>query len=300
MKAYKSPAKINWYLRVLNKREDGFHNIETIMQTVGLFDEMTFEPSSDVEVLMTPSLGLKMEENLVFKTVLKVKELFNSKKGIRIHIKKQIPSGAGLGGGSSNAATTIVALTKMWGLDVNFRKLYEIAQSIGSDVPFFLYSPIAIVKGRGEVIETFKIKHSYKIMIVKPDISISTSWAYSQLQRSKDFAYHSHLQLFKRALIEADWVDVKKHGINDFEGVIFSSYPEFAEIKDGLLGFGARYALMSGSGSSIYAVFEGEGYKEAFDFYSDRFSTWIVDTLINPVYNIGQCNTKKHTKKEEL
>lgn len=284
MTSLKSPAKINWYLKVLNKRQDGFHNIESVMQTIGLFDDITIEHSDNIEVSMNPSLGISMEENIVFKTVLKFRELTETRRGVRININKQIPSGAGLGGGSSNAATTLLAINSLWSLNLGIKDLCRIAKLIGSDVPFFLNSPVAIVRGRGDVIEPLTMNHTYKIIIIKPDISVSTAWAYNQLQRDSEYSYKSKIEPFTKGLIEADFKAIKRHGINDFEKVIFSKHPELEDIKKKLLNIGADYAMMSGSGSAIYGVFKDSNYKKAYDTYYPQYQTWIADTINRPLH----------------
>ncbi|MFQ3573597.1 MAG: 4-(cytidine 5'-diphospho)-2-C-methyl-D-erythritol kinase, partial [Thermodesulfovibrionales bacterium] len=279
MLSIKSPAKINWYLRVLNKRDDGFHNIETAMQTVSLFDYITLEPSEDIEVSMTPSLGIKMEENIAYKTVLTLKKLTKTQRGVKILIKKQIPDGAGLGGGSSNAATTLLALNYLWRLNLDIKRLSEISKLIGSDVTFFLNSSPAIVRGKGDIVEPLDIKKNYKVVIVKPDVSISTAWAYGQLQRDKGYQRQSDTISFKKFLTEGDLKSMRDQYVNDFEEVVFKRYPELEDIKNGFLKVGAGYAAMSGSGSSIYGVFADDSYKRAYDLYSPHYKTWVVDTL---------------------
>lgn len=252
----RAPAKINWYLKVLNKRKDGFHNIESLMQKISLFDEMTFQHSDTVDLLINPPMNISISDNLIYRTVLKLREKLNIQKGVSIKVKKNVPIGAGLGGGSSDSAYTLIGLNKLWGLGLSKEDLTGLAIEIGSDVPFFLSSFLASVKGKGEVIEELDDCQSYNIVIVKPKMSISTAWAYGLLNRGEDTSYQSDLNEFIKAFLNGDFNTMSKLGINDFENPIFRHYPELSQIKGALIKSGSQYSLMSGSGSCIFGLFE--------------------------------------------
>ena len=149
VKAY---AKINLGLKVLGKREDGYHELEMIMVNVGLHDVLYFKISEDVMVIMDKTI-CEMEDNIVYKTAMYIKNRYKVQQGVKIKIKKKIPDGGGMGGGSSDAASTIIALNKLWNLGLNKKEMLEVAAKIGSDVPFFIVNKLSFVKGRGEKIE---------------------------------------------------------------------------------------------------------------------------------------------------
>jgi len=261
-----APAKINWFLKVGRKRPDGYHEILSLMQFITLYDELSFTLSEDITVnIENPEmLNIPMEDNLVFKTALRLKEITGSKKGVFIKIKKEIPSGAGLGGGSSDAAVTLKGLNDLWSLGLKQKELMDIASEIGSDVPFFLNGPAAIVRGRGDIIEKIELKDSRILLLVKPDIRISSKWAYSEFDRIKGGEGNT-------------WDD---HTINDLEEPVFIRYPELKEIKERLLKSGALYAAMTGSGSALFGVFntEEEAHKALLNF--ENLWTKVVKTIV--------------------
>ena len=281
-----APAKINWFLKVGRKRPDGYHEILSLMQFITLYDELSFTLSEDITVnIENPEmLNIPMEDNLVFKTALRLKEITGSKKGVFIKIKKEIPSGAGLGGGSSDAAVTLKGLNDLWSLGLKQKELMDIASEIGSDVPFFLNGPAAIVRGRGDIIEKIELKDSRILLLVKPDIRISSKWAYSEFDRIKGgegnspFNSPSYLKRGKGGVSGEGncWDD---HIINDLEEPVFIRYPELKEIKERLLKSGALYAAMTGSGSTLFGVFntEEEAHKALLNF--ENLWTKVVKTI---------------------
>jgi 4-diphosphocytidyl-2-C-methyl-D-erythritol kinase len=282
-----APAKINWFLKVGRKRPDGYHEILSLMQFITLYDELSFTLSEDITVnIENPEmLNIPMEDNLVFKTALRLKEITGSKKGVFIKIKKEIPSGAGLGGGSSDAAVTLKGLNDLWSLGLKQKELMDIASEIGSDVPFFLNGPAAIVRGRGDIIEKIELKDSRILLLVKPDIRISSKWAYSEFDRIKGgegnspFNSPSYLKRGKGGVSGKSntWDD---HTINDLEEPVFMRYPELKEIKERLLKSGALYAAMTGSGSTLFGVFntEEEAHKALLNF--ENLWTKVVKTIV--------------------
>ena len=153
-----SPAKLNLNLRVISKRIDGYHNLETTFQLIDLFDEITFEKSNESFSISCDGLKIEPENNLIFKSFNAIKKYCEVDEGIRIHLKKNIPVGAGLGGGSSNAATTLIALNKIWGLDLSREDLAKIGKPIGADIPIFIYGKNAIAKGIGDVFLDVELK----------------------------------------------------------------------------------------------------------------------------------------------
>ena len=173
----KTPAKINWFLSITGKRNDGYHNILSLMQCIGLYDELTFEQSDGLDLIS--DMDISPEENLVFKAASALGKRVSCDKGAKISLKKNIPSGAGLGGGSSDAACTLKGLNMLWKLKLGSTELSSIAAEIGSDVPFFLQGPCALIEGRGEILKPLKVLFPTVLLLVKPSVSVSTAWAYA-------------------------------------------------------------------------------------------------------------------------
>lgn len=257
----RSPAKVNIGLRVLSRRRDGFHNIETIFYPVKLTDNITvnIESLNDsfshdiISVKTDPELGIGNGKNICYRAVTLFVEKFkvSGHHRFNIRIKKRIPTGAGLGGGSSNAASVLKILSKHFGF--NERKqmglLKKVAAELGSDVPFFLQGKPAYAEGKGEkltLLPDFKIKSM--ILVVNPGIHISTPTAYRDLNvkipRAKKL---NRIKKYSNGN--------EKLMINDFERTVFKKHPKIEKIKYDLLKSGAVFALMSGSGSSVYGVF---------------------------------------------
>jgi len=246
-------AKINIGLYITEKRNDGFHNLQTVFYPVSLCDALEFvAPPGKMTGDEFSSSGIDIdcppEKNLVMKALLKLRE-FKHLPFMRIHLHKAIPFGAGLGGGSSDAATFIKGLNKHFGLGMSNEELKEIALTIGSDCPFFIDGNPAYAEGRGEITTPVDPVISGKhIVIIKPDIDISTKEAYQEcvpLKRPPDLKDHFNLEITR-------WKDLIG---NDFEKSLFLKYPQLAIIKKSLYDAGALYSSMSGSGSSIYGIF---------------------------------------------
>lgn len=276
-----APAKINWFLKVGQKRPDGYHEILSLMQFITLYDELSFTPSEDITVsIENPEmLNIPMKDNLVFKAALKLKEITGTVKGASIKIKKEIPSGAGLGGGSSDAAVTLKGLNDLWSLGLKNNELMDIASRLGSDVPFFLNGPAAVVRGRGDIVERINLKESYILLLVKPPISISSSWAYSELDRVRGTSI-VNLPSVDMSVGESKLGLWSSNLHNDLEEPVFISYPELKEIKEKLLKSGALYTAMTGSGSTLFGVFrtDEDAHKVSLNF-KDLW-TKVVRTII--------------------
>ncbi|HMK56590.1 MAG TPA: 4-(cytidine 5'-diphospho)-2-C-methyl-D-erythritol kinase [Dissulfurispiraceae bacterium] len=261
----KAPAKINWSLYVLDRRGDGYHNILSFMQCIALYDTLVFEPADGIELLS--NMTIPQEENLVFRTAALLKKHADTTLGAKITLRKEIPSGAGLGGGSSDAAFALIGLNKIWGLGLGNHELKQLAAYIGSDVPFFLDGPAAIVQGRGDVLQPVDSLQADSMLIVKPDISVSTASAYAMVAESREDSdiidsltnngeKLNNIKLIIRALGEGRPELLRSSLHNDFEMVVFRRHPVIREIKDRMLDAGAAAALMSGSGSAVFGLFE--------------------------------------------
>jgi len=249
-----SPAKINIGLRVLRKRVDGYHDIETIFHEVKLFDEIEMEIYDEIEFESDSDEIPRGFENLCLKAVRIFFESFGIHSGVRIYLKKRIPVGAGLGGGSSNSATVLKGLNILFNVGADDDHLCELGSLIGSDVPFFIKGGTAYATGRGEIIEPIDVKVPYKIVIVYPGVKISTAWAYENLKLKG----HKGEESLKKIFVE----NVKNPAAlreligNDFEELVFSHYPVVEDVKRKLYKLGSVFSLMSGSGSAVFGFFE--------------------------------------------
>lgn len=247
-------AKINLGLRITGKRHDGYHDIETIFYPVNLFDALEFVDSSGTQNIDTLTVtGLETggvpKDNLVMKGVRLLREEF-SFPILKIHLHKAIPAGAGLGGGSSDAAGIIRGINKYFGLSIADEKMKAIALNLGSDCPFFIKSIPSLARGRGEIMEPMdNFLSGYYILLVNPGIGISTKEAYQN-------CHPGHPVSDLRQLVSRQVELWKELIINDFEESVFAKYPLISEIKKSLYSSGAVYSSMSGSGSTVFGIFK--------------------------------------------
>jgi 4-diphosphocytidyl-2-C-methyl-D-erythritol kinase len=264
-------SKINLGLHVLRKRSDGFHDLETIFYPVALQDalEIIHSPSGETKVTLSGlSLDTPQEDNICFKAWSLLKKDFADLPAVTIHLHKVIPSGAGLGGGSADGAFTLLLLNKKFNLGLSEVQLMGYALKLGSDCPFFILNKAAHAEGRGELLHELSLDLSaFSILLVNPGIHVSTAQAFATIKPSSD-------RTSLKTLIQkppAEWRNVIK---NDFESATFSLHPEIGTIKESLYSNGAIYASMSGSGSSVFGLFE-KGTKAIPSFPSHYFTAWI-------------------------
>ena len=256
-------AKINWFLRVLGKRDDDFHEICTVFQTVSLSDFLTFSGSDEIILECNDDKIPTGEENLIVKAALILKEKFEIEKGAKIRLAKNIPIGGGLGGGSSNGAVALLGLAKLWGIRIDFAELLKIGKQLGSDVPFFLSGGTALGTGRGIEIETIKDADEKFLLIVTPKVSVSTRDAFARLEATRltKEASKSILQICR---FQAKALDLRHSELkNDFEASVFAAEPEIERARKKLLELGAIRASMSGSGASVFAIFDKQETRQA-------------------------------------
>lgn len=267
-------AKINLQLLILGKRDDGFHELFTIFQTVSLRDSLTFEISDALTLTSNLKYLPTDERNLVIRAAKALQQRFGLNMGAAIHLEKRIPSPGGLGGGSSNAATALIGLRRLWEIDATDNHLNDIAAEIGSDAPFFLYGGTAIGIGRGEVIEPIGDLEAKFMLIVTPKVRVSTRRAFERINAATltKEALNHNLQVCRS---EAESLDLHHSAlINDFEASVFSAYPEIKRVKDTLLDLGAVNAAMSGSGASVFAIFDKEETRQSAQKALDREINW--------------------------
>lgn len=248
-----SPAKINFGLNIIKKREDGFHDLKTFFYPIyDLCDKITFEKSDHFIFESNNADLVKDPNNLIQEAHSQLENLIKKKIKVKIHLEKNIPIGAGLGGGSSNAASALLGLNEMFELNLKEEKLLETALSLGSDVPFFIKSKPAVGTSRGEILQYSEIYIDKPILIINPGIHISTKDAFSNIKPKKsEFNYKYFLQNKN-----IDFEYLKENLKNDFEHYVFSIYPEIKGIKDNLYKHNALFTLMSGTGSTIFGIFD--------------------------------------------
>ena len=267
-KSFRLPsyAKINLSLRILGKRADGFHELCTIFQTISLCDYLNFEAHSEMILTCDDDKISTGDENLIVKAAKILKSEFAVKTGASIHLEKTIPAPGGLGGGSSNAAIVLIGLLKLWKIEIELSDLCEISKTIGSDVPFFLFGGTALGSGRGTEITPLKDFHAKNMLVVTPNADVSTKAAFARINMS-DLTNKSSKSILEICRNEANSLYLRQSNLkNDFEATVFELEPETARAKKKLLDCGAKYALLSGSGASVFAIFDSiTSRQKAFD-----------------------------------
>ena len=254
---FKTPAKVNLGLHVHGKREDGFHELETIFQMVSLFDDVELELLSSGIKLECDMPGIPTDDtNLVCKAALLLRKSYQVEgKGVSIRLKKKIPFGAGLGGGSGNAAGVLMGLNRLWDLNIDREKLFTLAAELGSDVPFFLTSPCALGKGRGERLKVLESCSKFQVLLVFPGFPIATSWVYQNL-RLKLTKRPNNISILRKNLSLSNITSLGSQLYNDLESVVIQKFPEVKVVKNELWAWGALGVLLSGSGSTVFGIFD--------------------------------------------
>jgi len=270
-------AKINLLLRVVGKRTDGFHEICTIFQTVSLCDYLSF--SRDKKIILTcDDKKIPVDDvNLIVRAAKLLRENYEVKTGAKIHLEKKIPAPGGLGGGSSNAAAALLGLVNLWRIKIDFEDLCGIGAQLGSDVPFFFYGGTALGTGRGtEVFSLENFAENY-ILIVTPKVDVSTDEAFARLD-APDLTNKGSKSILKICRDEVNSLYLRQSNLkNDFERVIFEIEPEVARAKQKLFDCGAKRALMSGSGASVFGIFKtSEKRENALDVLRRSEKKWRV------------------------
>ncbi len=248
-----SYAKINLALDVLYKRPDGYHEVNMIMQSIGLADNIIVK-KHDSEIKLTtnnPYLACD-ESNLIYRAAMLLKNTLNLGYGAHIHLEKNIPIAAGLAGGSSNAATTLIALNKLWKLGLSSSELLKLGAILGSDVPFCLLGGTVRAHGRGELLEVLPALRNCFVILAKPNIEVSTAWVYNNLQLPKITA-RPDIDKMVKALALNDFDSVVESMANVLETVTIPAYPEVARLKKIMSDYGA-ITLMSGSGPTVFGL----------------------------------------------
>src|SRR4030066_475716 len=246
-----SPAKINLGLNVIRKRDDGYHDLQTIFIPLLLSDKITFTKSKRLTFSTDSNLLNELKDNLILNAISMLENQSKTKSMLDIFVKKVIPIGGGLGGGSSNAATTLKTVNKIFNLGLDYINLSKLALELGSDVPYFLNPVTFYAESRGEKLYPLNLEIPYPILVVNPRFNIDTAWAFKKI---KPFKPIKNLRdIFQGGL--PDLNNLKEFVTNDFEEIVFQEFPEIKKIKAELYHLGALFALMSGTGSTVYGIF---------------------------------------------
>ena len=271
-------AKINRTLRILGKRQDGLHEIDSILQTVSLHDELTFTPRDDREIVLScDTAGIPTDSsNLILRAALALRELVPEAHGVSVRLTKRIPAQGGLGGASSNAAVTLLVLNQLWRVGLDRGQLQELASQLGSDVPFFFWGGSSRAEGTGTVISMLPDEPKSYLIVVTPNARVSTSVAYTAL-KSPSLTTKGSVSILSSSFADPAFSDRDQRALyNDFEGVIFEIEPEIERAKLALLKAGAQGGLLAGSGSSVFGTFEKEAERERALMVLKRETGWQV------------------------
>ncbi len=265
-------AKINIGLNITGKRPDGFHNLQTVFHPIDIKDALEIISASSDETTNFSHTGInvpgKESDNLCIKAYQLLKKDYPNLPSVKIHLHKNIPIGAGLGGGSANGAFTLNMLNNIYEIGLSKRELIEYALILGSDCPFFIENETCFATGRGESMEPISLNlHEYKIVLINPGIHVNTGWAFSNLNILKK---SDTLSDIANIPVE-EW---KKYIFNDFETPVFAAFPAIKNIKESLYQEGATFASMSGTGSTVYGLFKKNIVPEL-NFPSSYFLKWV-------------------------
>jgi 4-diphosphocytidyl-2-C-methyl-D-erythritol kinase len=277
----KSFAKVNLGLEVIRRREDGYHEVRTLLQTVNLYDILEFHQTREEGIVLTgddPTISWE-SDNLIYRAALLLKRDHRLSGGIEIQAAKNIPPGKGLGGGSSNAAMTLYALNEIWGLDLDKNALMDFGKKLGADVPFFLEGGLCLGKGRGDEVASVSDLDPLWCLMVLPRFSISTASVYGQFQPSltskgKDSKIIKFLDSWQLGLLE-----------NGLEETVFRLYPQLKPIKAYFQNQGSELSLVSGSGSAVFGLFSDRDRAEkVFQEFEKKYPSVLVETLPREQY----------------
>lgn len=254
LKAY---AKINFGLDVIRKREDGYHEVRMIMQTIGLYDKISINKTNHPSIKVKTNLHYLPTDNnnLVYKAAALMKETFHINEGVYIHLEKRIPVAAGMAGGSSDAATTLYGMNRLFHLNLKMEELLKLAVQIGADVPYCILRGTALSEGIGEILTPLPPFPSCYVLIVKPNINVSTKFVYENLHLDT-VTNHPDIDGIMKHIEEQDLYGASKLFGNVLETVTEKEYPIIGDIKHRMLESGAIVSLMSGSGPTVFGLFD--------------------------------------------
>jgi len=269
----KSYAKINIFLNVLNKRDDGFHNIETLFSKIDLYDLLVAQRADEFSITVNDESIPTGESNIIYKVYNTLQKKLNiNLPGVKVKLIKNIPSGAGLGGGSSNAATFLNILDELFSLNLTLDLKLSILSQVGSDTCFFLYDKPMIGKGRGEILDDAPTLPFMYILLVKPNIFVSTAEIYQNLK----LKLTSNKEVFRMRHI-LSLQDVLKIMNNDLENVAMSRYRLLQTVKEEIINSGALKAMLSGSGATVFGIFNSSSLLDkAYNYFRNRYPDYFI------------------------
>lgn len=257
-----SHAKVNLFLKITGRRPDGFHNLETLFASISVKESLELkEIPQGIEILCNDPSVPTDSRNLIWKAAEALADAAGIKKGIRIRLEKQVPPGSGLGAGSSNAAAALIGLNQLWDAGLSKEELRNIAAGIGSDVPFFLEGGLCVATGRGEILSPVSGVPDLWMVLVRPDVSVSTPWAYKTFDSLTSIPKKGSLSDLTNVLDQSPEI-IAAHLVNDLEEAVLPAYAEIRQARDDLLQAGAFGALMSGSGSSVFGIVRDQAHAE--------------------------------------
>jgi 4-diphosphocytidyl-2-C-methyl-D-erythritol kinase len=245
-----APAKINFFLEITGKRPDGYHTLSIVFQTISLGDELTIDPAKDLSLTCSDATLPTDDRNLVMKAALRLRETLKEVQGAKIHLKKIVPMGAGLGGGSSDAAAVLQALPKLWKRKVPHERLADLAVQLGADVPFFLKGGLCRATGIGDELQALPSLPETWLVLVYPGFGVGTKEAYGRVR----------LPFSNPKVLDVSRLSVDL--FNRFEELVFPDHPELPRLKQDLLKAGATGALMTGSGSAVFGLAKSRTHGE--------------------------------------
>ena len=281
----KALAKINLGLDVVRRREDGYHDVRMVMQTIHLYDKLDIKKTTESGITITSNLSYvpTNENNLVYKAGKLLMDEFDIKEGVSVHLQKRIPVAAGMAGGSSDAAAMLYGMNQIFDLGLSRKELMERGVKIGADVPYCLMRGTALAEGIGEKLTSLPPMVKCPVLIAKPSISVSTKFVYENLKLN-DETIHPDINQLVKDIKEKDLYAIAGHMGNVLESVTIPEYPIIAEIKEQMMKSGAINAMMSGSGPTVFGLFEDE--ETARKAYDDMMKSGLAKQVyVTSIYN---------------
>ena len=278
-----SYSKINLTLHILGKRQDGYHDLETIMQSINLADRIFIkEEKEGIKIKCSHPLVPVDSQSLTYRTAEKILNRYKITKGVKIEIDKKIPLASGMAGGSANSASILVGINKLFALNLNNKDLKRIGEELGMDVPFCIQNGTALAYHKGEKVTPLPlVDPPLWLIIINPGFEIPTRWAYNNLVLDQIKKEKNNTKAMLKALKKRELQGIAKNLFNSFEGLIIKKYPEIGKIKDRLIEEGILGALMSGSGPTVFGIAQNE--EQAFKIYeklkSEYKLIWVVQTV---------------------
>lgn len=286
-------AKINLGLDVLRRREDGYHEVRMIMQTIQMYDQLDMEKTDEPGIHLTTNLSFipTDESNLVYKAAKLLMDRYQLTDGVKIHLNKVIPVAAGMAGGSSDAAATLVGINKLFGLGLSKKQLMEIGVQIGADVPYCVMRGTALAEGIGEILTPLAPAPECYVLIGKPAISVSTPFVYKNLKLNEE-TVHPDIDGMIQALENHDLYGITDRMGNVLESVTISAFPEIETIKNHMKEHGAVNAMMSGSGPTVFGIFDSKEKAEV-AYQQLKESNLVKQIFLTTVFNNGGTSDDK-------